>query len=165
MHIYIGNLTIIGLDNGMSPGRRQAIIWTNVGILFIGPWGTNFNEILIGIHTFSFKKIHLKMSSAKWRPFCLGFNVLSRTAHHPRTAPLAAHGIQPLKQYSGPTGSIITILEWHGLSLRFHLYYLLCFFWLFDHNFSCTHEGAPLVETSTADKIWRPIGISCTLYT
>ena len=76
-HICVGNLTIIGPDNGLSPGRRQAIIWTNVGILLIGPWGTNFSDILIRIHTFSWKKIHLKMSSAKWRPFCLGLNVLT----------------------------------------------------------------------------------------
>ena len=68
-HICVGNLTIIGSDNGLSPGRRQAITWTNVGILLIRPLGTNFSEILIGIQTFSFKKMHLKMSSAKWRPF------------------------------------------------------------------------------------------------
>ena len=78
MHICVGNLTIIGSDNGLSPGRRQAITWTNVGILLIGPIGTNFSEMLIEIHTFSFKKIHLKMSSGKWRPFCFGLNVLSR---------------------------------------------------------------------------------------
>ena len=75
-HICVGNLTIISPDNGLSPGRRQAIIWTNAGILLIGHWGTKFNEILIGIRAFSFKKTHLKMSSAKWRPFCLGLNVL-----------------------------------------------------------------------------------------
>ena len=75
-HICVGKLTIIGSDNGLSPGRRQAIIWTNAGILLIGPVGTNFNEILIGIQTFSFKKMHLKVSSAKWRPCCLGHNVL-----------------------------------------------------------------------------------------
>ena len=75
-HRCVGNLTIIGSDNGLSPGRRQAITWTNVWILSIGPLGTNFSEILIEIHTFSFKKIHLKMSSGKWRPFCLGLNVL-----------------------------------------------------------------------------------------
>ena len=69
-------LTIIGSDNGLSP-RCQAIIWTNAGILLIGPLGTNFNEILIEIHTFSFKKMHLKMSSGKRRPFCLGLNVLT----------------------------------------------------------------------------------------
>ena len=76
-HICVGNLTIIGSDNGLSPGRRQAIIWTNAGILLIGPLGTNFSEILIGINKFSFTKMHLKMSSAKWRPFSLGLNVLS----------------------------------------------------------------------------------------
>ena len=76
-HIYVGNLTIIGSDNGLSPGRRQAITWTNVRLLLIGPLGTNFSEMLIEIHTFSFKKIHLKMSSGKWRPFCLGPNVLN----------------------------------------------------------------------------------------
>ena len=67
----IGNLTTISSDNGLSPGRRQAIIWTNVGMLLIGPLWTNFSEILIEIPTFSFKKMHLKMSSGKWRPFVL----------------------------------------------------------------------------------------------
>ena len=46
-HIWASKLAIIGSDNGSSPDRRQAIIWTNDGILFIGPLGTNFNEILI----------------------------------------------------------------------------------------------------------------------
>ena len=76
-HICISKLSIIGSDNGLSPGRRQTIIWTNAGILSIGPIGTIFNEILIIIHTFSFKKIHFKMSSGKWRPFCLGLSVLT----------------------------------------------------------------------------------------
>ena len=72
-HICVIKLTIVGSDNGLSPGRRQAIIWTNAGLLLIGPLGTNFSEILI----FSFKKMRLKVSSAKRRPFCLGFNVLT----------------------------------------------------------------------------------------
>ena len=76
-HICVSELIIIGSDNGLSPGRRQAIIWTNDGILLIGPLGTNFSEILFRIQTFSFNKMHLKMSSAKWRPFCLGPNVLT----------------------------------------------------------------------------------------
>ena len=76
-HIYVSKLSIIGSDNGLSPDRRQAIIWTNAGLLLIGPLGTNFSEILIEILTFSFKKIRLKVSSAKRRPFCLGLNVLS----------------------------------------------------------------------------------------
>ena len=80
-HICVSKLTIIGSDNGFLPGRRQAIIWTNAGILLIWTLGTNFSEILSEIHAFSFKKMHLKMSSAKWRPFCLGLNVLKLGCH------------------------------------------------------------------------------------
>ena len=43
--------------------------------MWIWSSGTIFNEMLIKIYTFSLKKIHLKMSSAKWRPICLGLNV------------------------------------------------------------------------------------------
>ena len=78
-HICVGELTIIVSYNGLSPGRRQAIIWTNDWILLIGHYGTNFSEILIiEILTFSFTKMSLKVSSAKWRPFCLGLNVIIR---------------------------------------------------------------------------------------
>ena len=77
-HICAGNLAIIGSDNGLSLGRRQAITRNNVGILLIVPLGTNFNEMLIEIHTFSFKNIHSKMLSGEWRPFCLDLNVLKR---------------------------------------------------------------------------------------
>ena len=80
-HICVCNLTIISSDNGLSPGRRQAITWTNVGILWIVPLGTNFSEMSIEIHTFSFNKIQLKMLSGKWRPFCLGLNVLMASLH------------------------------------------------------------------------------------
>ena len=72
MHICVGKLTIIGSENGLSPGRRQAIIRTNAGILLIGTLGTNFSEILSEIHTFS-----QKMSPEKCQPFCLGLNVLT----------------------------------------------------------------------------------------
>ena len=76
-HICVGKLITIVSDNGLSPGRHQAVIETNAGILLIGPLGTNLSELLIGIKTFSFKKMHLKMSSAKWRLFCLGLSVLN----------------------------------------------------------------------------------------
>ena len=45
-HIYISELSIICSDNGFSPGRRLSIIWTNAGILLIGPMGANFREII-----------------------------------------------------------------------------------------------------------------------
>ena len=83
-HIGVGNLTTICSDNGLSPDQRQAIIWTNAGILSIGPLGINFSEISMEIQTFSFRKMRLKSSSAKWRPSCLGLNVL-KTKYHVMT--------------------------------------------------------------------------------
>ena len=80
-HICVSKLAIIGSDNGLSPERRQAIIWTNAGLLLIGPLGTNFSEFLVEILIFSFKKMLLKVSSAKRRPFCLGLNVLNTRIH------------------------------------------------------------------------------------
>ena len=56
IYICVNKLTVIGSDNGLSPGRRPTVIWTNAGILLIGPMGTNFNEILIEIVIISFKK-------------------------------------------------------------------------------------------------------------
>ena len=82
-HICDSKLTIIGLDNGLSPGRRQAIIWTNAGILLTRTIGTNFSEISSEIHAVSFKKMHLKMSSAKCRPCCLSPSVLKHGFVHP----------------------------------------------------------------------------------
>ena len=99
-HICVSKLTIIGSDDGLSPDRRQAIIWTNAGILLIGPFGTNFSENLIEIRTFSFKKKRLKVSSAKRRPFCLGLNELTtvlflsdkdRDTCHSYTVPTCLH--------------------------------------------------------------------------
>ena len=72
MHKYVSKLTIIGSDDGLLPGRHQAIIWTNAGIFLIGPLATKFIEFFIEIQTFSFKKMHLNVSSAKWRSFCFG---------------------------------------------------------------------------------------------
>ena len=84
-HVCVSKIFIIGSDNGLSPGQCQAIIWTNAEILVIGPQGTNFNKILIKIHIFSFKIIHLKMLSGKWQPFRLGLNMLSAWRHQATT--------------------------------------------------------------------------------
>ena len=73
-HIHVDNRNTIGSDNGLLPGQRQAINWTNAEILLIGLLGTYFSEISIEILTFPFKK----SVAVKWRPFCLGPNVLIR---------------------------------------------------------------------------------------
>ena len=75
-HICVNKPAIIGSDNGLSPGRRQAIIWTSAVMFLFGPLETNFSDNLIEILTFSFTKMRLNVSSAKWWPFCLGLNVL-----------------------------------------------------------------------------------------
>ena len=79
-HICVSKIISIGSDNGLSPGRHQAIIWTSAGKLSIRPLGTNFSEVWFEILTCSFKKMRLKVSSAKRRPCCLGLNVLTNWA-------------------------------------------------------------------------------------
>ena len=74
-HICIKKFTITGSDNGLSPGQRQAIIWTNAGILLTDHLGKNFSETLIEIYTFALKKMQVKISFGKWRPFCLVSNI------------------------------------------------------------------------------------------
>ena len=74
--ICVGKLAIISSVNGLAPGRRPVIIWTNAGILSILTLGTNFSDNLSEMHAVLFKKMHLR-TSAKWHPFCLGLNVLS----------------------------------------------------------------------------------------
>ena len=69
----VSELTIIGSDNGLSPGRRQAIVWTNAGILLIESLGTRFSEILIGILIFLFKKCVWKWRLRKGGHFGLGW--------------------------------------------------------------------------------------------
>ena len=76
-HICVGKLTIIGSDNGLSPGRRQAIIWTNAGILLIGPprnklqWISNQNSYIF-IQENPFQNVVWKRG-----PFCVGPNVFT----------------------------------------------------------------------------------------
>ena len=50
---------IIVSDNGLSPSRRQAIIWINAWISLIEPLGTNFSEVVIEINIFSFNRIFI----------------------------------------------------------------------------------------------------------
>ena len=95
-HICVGKLTNIGSDNGLSPGRRQAIVWTNDGLLLFGPLGTNFSEILIEILTFSFKKRRLIVSSAKRRPFCFGLNALTHLTVKMYQQPIVYWSLQTL---------------------------------------------------------------------
>ena len=97
MHIYISNLTMIG----MLPARRRAIVWTNVGILLIWPLKTNFNEMLIKIHIFSLKKCIWKCCLRKRWPFCLCLNMLN-TFILTIVAPIFAESVCARKRHPIP---------------------------------------------------------------
>ena len=77
-HIRINKLTITGSDNALSPGQRQAINWTNAGILLIGHLRPNSMKS-------SSKFIHFHSRKSIWThcqlPFCLGLNVLLEWKH------------------------------------------------------------------------------------
>ena len=96
-----GRVMHMCIINGLLPNWRRAIIWTNAGILLIGPLAINVSEILIEIHTFSFRKMDFKMLSAKWRPFCLGVNVL-RNANFVITAPADYLAPNNVRSLAGP---------------------------------------------------------------
>ena len=100
-HICVSKLTTIGSDNGLSPGRRQTIIWTNAGMLLIGTLGTNFSEILSEIQTFSSKKMYMNMSSGKWWPFYLGLNVVRAfLSSSMQACPNIAWSVSPQRTHS-----------------------------------------------------------------
>ena len=122
-HICVSKLTIIGSDNGLSPGRRQAIIWTNAGILLIGPLGTNFSKILIAIEAFLFKKIYLKISSTKWRLFLLSLNVLMCTFKYWKSGiVIISYSLRPDKNGDPSDGYISNAFSW----ITIVLYWLKC---------------------------------------
>ena len=91
-HICVSKLTIIGSDNGLLPGRCQAIIWTNAAILLIRTLRTNFNEILCKIIYFHSRQCIwnvCEMSAILSRPQCVNKtsrpNNIIRSNHALRT--------------------------------------------------------------------------------
>ena len=74
----LSKLTIIGSDNGLSPGRHQAIIWPNAGILLICPlgkklqWNLNKNSYIF-IQENAFENAVWKMAAIFSQPQCYNF--------------------------------------------------------------------------------------------
>ena len=130
-YICVGKLTIIASDNALSPGRRQAVIWNNAGILLIRNLGTNFSEILGEIHSFSFSKMHLKMSSAKWRLFGLGLNEFT---HLGPTTPygenvvyiIAGKGTLPEGTNKAASQPMITNHQWGLMAFTYGQSHMKC---------------------------------------
>ena len=124
-HICVGKLTIIGSDNGLSPGRRQAIIRTSAGILLIRnkhQWNFNRNSnIFIQENAF-------EVSSAKWRPFCLGLNVL-RPCGSSRSATCAVFYLKFFEHPSfGQVAHEIYPSEWKVHSSEISITIMYCWY-------------------------------------
>ena len=80
-HIYVSKLPTIGSDNGLSPGRRQAIIWTNAGNIvdwtLMNKLQWNFNR---NCKTFvqenAFESVVCEMATMFSRPQCVNIVVI-----------------------------------------------------------------------------------------
>ena len=125
------NCVSIGSNNSLPPEKRQAIIWTNATVMSFEPLGINFSKIWVKIAKFSFKKMHLEMSSAKRQPFCLGLNVLilqfymgPNFGHHSDWRSLRKEWYQPTSSHSGNFKHIYYI----HCSLFAHWYFQKYFF-------------------------------------
>ena len=94
-HTCVNKLIIIGSDYGLSPGRRQAIIWTNAGILLIRTIWRNFSEILNEINAFSYKKMHLEISIFFFK------SVFYKSMRFRNTSELQMPRVFPMKLPSG----------------------------------------------------------------
>ena len=83
-HICVDNLTMIGSDNGLSPGRRQAIIriqcWNIVNwkLRNILQWNINRN-VYIFIEENAFESVVRKMAATLSQSHCVNF--LSKKGH------------------------------------------------------------------------------------
>ena len=75
-HICVSKLTIIGSDNGLSPERRQAIIWTKAGNIVDLTlrnklqWNGNRNSYIF-IQENPFENVVWKMAAILSRPQCV----------------------------------------------------------------------------------------------
>ena len=151
-HICVSKPTIVGSDNGLSPGRRLDIIWFNAGIMLIRPLGTNFSEILIEIHnaTFSLKKMHLQISSGNGGHF-VSASVCWQIIYH-----------EPL----GISASPITIID--SLTPNVLLFLHEWYRGTYDHECICRlHdiEALSVMMTSSNGNIFRVTGPLCGEFT
>ena len=94
-YIFVG---IIGADNGLSPVWCQTFSWTLAGLYLTESVGTNFSEIWVRVHQFSYKTVHLKMTSEEWwlfssyiKPQCISVTVSGPSIQKPRRSRCARH--------------------------------------------------------------------------
>ena len=103
----------------------------------------NFSEILIVIHIFSFKKMHLKTSSMKWQPFWPGGDELTQiTTSTQKTVGCIYSYIPQLPRRFRQNGVDV----WHGWETAHHRKQWML---LLMHG---------VIETTVTDKLMRHQG-------
>ena len=145
-HICVNKLTIIGSDNGLSPGRCQAIIWTNAAILLIVPLVTNFSESQSKFKHFhwknTFEVVICEILSISHRPQCVNTAV---TLYF-RCAFSAVSSMPSIFFTARPVWKIMNLIDKYPLKLR---YYALLTHWYADPVTLFTMQG-----NCVEDKIW-----------
>ena len=113
-------LTIIVSDNGLSPDRHQAVLWTNAAILSIAHWEIYLSGFILKLHKFLLMEMHLIMSSVKWRPVCHRMKYCTSLRiwwfiRHIKTLKVVSH---ISCTFSQPTGNQ---LQWNDYSIKAQL--------------------------------------------
>ena len=92
---------------------------------------SHFSDIFIEILIFSFTKMCLKMSSAKWRPFCLGLNDL-----------IICFIVGPytLPEWSGP---VLICFQWKSIHYQDDIVKFTLF--VVQNNFNASHKYSEVV--------------------
>ena len=118
--------TIIGSDNGLSPGRHQAIVWTNVGIYLIQGNTSAHGQWIIYMYLYIYIDREMKMSLKQHGHFATnGFvfpffrqMLINHSYCQTRSALLAA---AILKIYTYIYSRVVRPLPWIELS-RLYLF-------------------------------------------
>ena len=119
-HILPLNLAIIGADNGLSPDRCQAIIWTNVGILLNGPhrkklqWNFNRNSYIF-IQENAFENVVCKMTAILFRP---QYDHVSKSTTCYRRGWCQCHGLYILFWGAQCEKTLIYVTDWFSSAIN-----------------------------------------------
>ena len=121
----------------------------NGGSLLIQPFGTKSSEILIEIHVFLFKKMHLNISSAKCRPFSLDQNVLTSCLKLDILTHIRFVSLTQRQSYDCPIASQVNPKDMGKISV--HLTTT-------KHSMSNIHISWDILYTSMAVSRWMDLG-------
>ena len=167
-HICVSKLTIIGSDNGLSPGRRQAIVWTNARILLIRPPKGRINNILalvqiklpwncnrnsnVFIQENALENVVCEMASISSRPQCVKWGCT--VDHRLRSVRLCASNIACTPPQSVIDKDMALCKErswwWHGIETL-------------SESLTCEETITPKYLTAPRAgnaKIWCPVLLS-----